>query len=810
MNETKIMLKIGNRLVISIILAGTLILLLFAGVLHNPISSLLKETGDYSNAVSSANLTGNFNYSPPDWNNDFLIGAMNDGMEWYYDTLRDKLGFNLWHFYGLGDGYDNGRFWVKGWSLHDSLDTPVGRYGNEVQGVLERINSYGMKTLMERPKIKRLAYAQRSDYQCEEEQDLTNHDYWFYTFQVHETGSDKPDSGAIVRFCNASGHGGSRDNPGFVCKRLRANNEQCNMSYGALQGDGYCSWIIKPRVRVDPAFVDNPANQNADICRIDVYNFNGSLIKSTVIKAKHFKDQNGVYKGEYKEEYSFGSSESNLTFPETSAMDFNPQKKFWAFTSRGNFLTDADTTCKADIQVYWYGSCDTWIDYVRVDNDVADRLFKGQYDEWIRTEAQNIGGFNSLPTQWKFYIEEFEFNNIPCMAYVSHKLSDYSNGRFTLMCDLNYTTYNAHLPFVNGYPQLSFEHVKRCLLDSIGSTELFAGSYALLGRDNFGLQAGEDSRIPNSLPKHDYSIREGRLAYDVVPGNYDDWLQRLFDTSWVPFHKGEFTYYMKNYDSLSKQKNIPFINLEQAHLWYTSGEKRREPTDEELEMMADLAITYGARGNLYFYYGAFNDPANNSYGYGLLSNEHPITPRFENAYGQPKWNKVKEIDAKLKKWGPFLMSFDNTNRHSYIYRLDYSGVNNSTIFSDIQTYPPNPNDYNNPGSNPENYPNRYIQAATFKAENDNTNKYFMLVNRRCSPFYARGIDPRFPNGENGGRRYMKVSFNASNLQNSSTWKITNLEDGTEVARFNTSGNPIVNLGWFMPGEGKLYKLEPTQ
>jgi hypothetical protein len=36
-----------------------------------------------------------------------------------------------------------------------------------------------------------------------------------------------------------------------------------------------------------------------------------------------------------------------------------------------------------------------------------------------------------------------------------------------------------------------------------------------------------------------------------------------------------------------------------------------------------------------------------------------------------------------------------------------------------------------------------------------------------------------------------------------------LENNTFVTRFNRNASPYVDLGWFMPGEGKLFKLEPV-
>jgi hypothetical protein len=756
---------------------------------------------------------------------EFLIGAMSNGWDDNYHRLADTLNFNVWHRYNNG-GYDNGSFWIKGWSEHDSLETPLNRYIGEIQQILGENQDYHMRTLMERPKTTRLAYGQRSDYQCEEEEHIANHDYWFYTFQDHGPGTDIPDSGAEVRFCrveNSTTQGSIWDNPGFVARRLKANNEQCNTNYGRWEGDNYYQWLIKPRIRIDSSFA--ATHPEAKVCKVIVINWNGDTIKQADIRARNFKfNLDSTYHGQYIEEYYFQSNLDTSRLMINSGNDFNPDNNFWAFSSRGNNTDPLQDICKADIQVYWYGNCDMWLDYVRVDNDVADGLFKGYYEgldpnhperQWLQWEAHDL--VNGYTTPLRFYIEEFEFNNIPCMAYVSKRLSYYSGGAYTLMCDLNYTTYNAHLPLVNNYPQLDFDHVKRCLLDSVGSTELFAGSYALLGRDTAGLQANEDSRIPISLRYHDFNIEAGRLAIPVEPADYDNWLQRHFDTNWVTFHEGEFSYYMKMYDYLSKQKDIPFINLSQAHLWYTSGEKRREPTNEELEMMTDLAITYGSRGNLYFWYGGFNDAANHRYGYGLLDNESPVTPRYENAYGQEKWNKVKLLDSKLKTWGQYLMSFNNADRHSYIYRLeserDQMYRDNSYIHA-LRTFKPGEEQLDcsqdNLGfQNPEGLvfdcpDSTYLQAATFKPGSFQAyTNYFMVVNRRCSP-----IKEGYPDGKRNVRILFYQDYSA--FEGYTNWEIIDLGNpDAEPIVFNKSVYALQDLGDYMPGEGRLYEIVPA-
>ncbi len=101
---------------------------------------------------------------------------------------------------------------------------------------------------------------------------------------------------------------------------------------------------------------------------------------------------------------------------------------------------------------------------------------------------------------------------------------------------------------------------------------------------------------------------------------------------------------------------------------------------------------------------------------------------------------------------------------------------------------------------------RYLQAATFENPNERNTNYFMLVNRRCSPF----INDNTTEDNNGGRRLVQIQFdpNASELANYNGWTITDIATNTQI-RFNKVGMPVVDLGFFLPGEGKLYKMSPT-
>jgi hypothetical protein len=90
-----------------------------------------------------------------------------------------------------------------------------------------------------------------------------------------------------------------------------------------------------------------------------------------------------------------------------------------------------------DIKVYWYGTCDLWVDQIRVENDIAGELLSGEYDSWIMEEAASgkylIADGSSGSGAVRLYridTGRTDANNLPGLKYIQEKLSMYSNGKF--------------------------------------------------------------------------------------------------------------------------------------------------------------------------------------------------------------------------------------------------------------------------------------------------------------------------------------------------------------------------------------------
>ena len=460
--------------------------------------------------------------SPPQqgntpFNSTYFIGALDFGSIGTTNQYHDSLYLNLWHEYSQ---YDTKL--QKGWTNRapaDSLTADFSDYGSQIQDILTANTNDGMKTLMYRVKTEYLAMGQRSDYQCEDVSDVNN-DYWFYTYGKHNSAVSTEyrdisgfGNGTWVRYSrniNSTNDGPWVHTAGYVVDSLIANREQINyFAYSSrYMTDQLYPWYIKPRIRIDSTEVYN--NPNKEVCKIIVTNFNGDTIKQALIKAKNFRKPNSTYSGNYIEEYYFTewNDTSSLIIVPISDPNHPGELAFNTNPLNPDHKIEWDESCKVDYKVWWYGNCDMWLDYVRVDNEIADRLFKGEHDDWINWEV-NLANYNNSAAE--FYVEEFQFNNVPCMSYVAKKIRQYSNEKFNLMCVLNYGEYSLHMPESWKYP-FDINYLVRNLVDTLQLREFCDFAYPLNGYQQGSPNNSTPVYIPNTLPDTEYSVPEGETV----------------------------------------------------------------------------------------------------------------------------------------------------------------------------------------------------------------------------------------------------------------------------------------------------------
>ncbi|MBK6878968.1 MAG: hypothetical protein IPG99_21655 [Ignavibacteria bacterium] len=376
--------------------------------------------------------------------------------------------------------------------------------------------------------------------------------------------------------------------------------EHINTYWGVTWlGDSHYDWYIMPRIRIDTAFANNPANQDVEVCRVVINNRDGDSL-TQVIKVKNFKEtEDSTYLGEYIEEYYSrpGNPISNLKIPAGYWFNNDPEVSF------------GDQNCRVDFKVFWYDKCDMWIDRIRVEDEPAHNLLtlkSSELEEYIRAEVQDIAmaeinSGNESP--YKFYIEEFEMNHLPCIGYLNKKIIEYSNGRMSLMVNYNHDLVKAFIPnsgrnyFRRNRLKVSYRFCR--------AQEIFTECYNFEGWRDDEHGGGRESMCQQHCTTG--RIIRSWMGFRLTkkqPADYDDWIQNHFD------NYGEtglnLRHILQFSDSVSRLGNVPFQFLHQAHLWMAKGHMLKEPTNEEMALTANLAISYGAKGLMYFAWGSSN------------------------------------------------------------------------------------------------------------------------------------------------------------------------------------------------------------
>ncbi|MBM4158786.1 MAG: T9SS type A sorting domain-containing protein [Ignavibacteria bacterium] len=745
--------------------------------------------------VGGKNETSNYNL--PD--SGYIIGYFHNGMLFDNYQYFDSLKFNTWHKYTAPSGW--------GWSSNDTIDNylqDTSIYKPIVLGRLGVNRGKEIRTIMDRPIIQYLCGGQRSDYQAEQITD-ENQPYWFHSYESsvnnHNLGIwDMDDSSQYgnrerVKYCKSNSEEPGK-NACYILEKLRANREQSNRYVNLWNSDSIYNWYIIPRVRIDSVFANRPENFNKPVFAVEAYDWEGDLVKKANIYVRNFKqDENTIYSGNYLDSFHF-------IYPQdTINLIIYPGNQFLA--PQGVDIFNWNNDSKVDFRIYWYDNCDMWIDYVRVENEPAHQYLTQRKKEWIskvNSEVYWAMYYYDINFPNYFYFDEFEINQIPAMKEVNRQIMQGSGNKLGLIASINYNLIRANIPNCWEY-LLTAEQMKTYLIDNAGFKILTMGAYPLEG---FRLdEPGYEGRIsyhPNTLLSEDYEPEKGILSYVTSKQHYDYWLQEHLDKEDADGMNLMFT--LKFIDMLNN--NIPIINFIQTHLWYARGHKLKEPSNEEIELLINLALSYNPDGIWLFGYDSGNRLSKeNDYWRGILDID--TTPRHQNVYLQDKFGKVQNLLLKYNKWSTYLKRFDTTSK-SYIYRKlnERNDLFNNSYINNMQTFLPIPGELQTPSQTPEHPDSTFFQATIYN-NSDTYRKYFMLLNRRCSPYI------KFEENENGGRRYVKIFFDSSSSSFSdfNNWKITDLYNDSTVGVFDKRNYSSVNLGWFMPGEGKLYKISPV-
>jgi tetratricopeptide (TPR) repeat protein len=709
-------------------------------------------------------------------------------------NFRDSLHFNSIHVYG----YD---------TTGGGFNSQIGWYSPYVSGLMDSVRNSGLRGFYGRNKIERLSYGQRLEYEAEGGNSG-------FSYQ-RRTASVISDSGrTVVHAClpNQANCPETDETPRYLCDSIYENLQHGDL-IDFTQLDT-ANWFIKPTMRIDSNIVDS--NPEDSVARIDVINYSGNIIKSVKIKARNFaKKINGnyIYSGKYVNDFDF-SEEPLGTNLQVEGRTYSSNGLNYGM--RSNPWYKWKDSCHVDFKVWWYGKVEVWFDKMIVDDEWGNNLFhpvlqtRLDYENRITEEAAE---FTDNIEDGSFFIDELTHSQIPCVKRVYELMKQANPAAKLNFAVTNYFNIRSHKD------------------NNIGHRELLKG----INSESFSADAHEfQDIIPNTLNSSllDPHIPSAWLRSKL---EYNSFLQNKFfgdksketgidpiEGHWaadVPSNWGSLVYQIElarqQRDSFSSTKK--FIMQPQIHgvlkienNYFVGG--IREPLNEEIEAQAMLSIAHGADGICWFvYYGTPTNFKSGTYKiYGLLNLDSPYVHRHSNHYGQDKWNAVGNMNMKIENWKPTLDNTDWINGWS----VHKDGANHEWI-SDIKSIYRNPSSpYSFSPSNEDTA--KYWEMGFFNPDFNNPDvsandksKYFVMVNRRCVPESYEGI---------GDIRQLKIKFDTTDLGGFTNWKIIDVNTNNSLT-FNkhnqgTSGyldlgGSTNSLGYFNPGEGKLYKIAPV-
>jgi hypothetical protein len=275
------------------------------------------------------------------------------------------------------------------------------KHSDDVHVADNFVNSIIEHKLTEKEQAERLEYLSTGStkiYECES--DFENIGTGLVIVDTSAFGK-----GAKVVYCKAG-----TDKPGYVVSGMIKGNmisDQKNKWSNASMHQ----WYIRPRMRIKQNLIYpilaglTDRNWETEICRLEVVNTEGKVVREVEYSGKDFFEKHledeciMYYSGNYRDRRSW--MELNDSVVVISGKLLNPKARINLSKSR------------LDFRIYWYGITDMWIDYIKVENETAVDLLKGNYDMWL----------NAMDNTALIYIKNMKYSSDrePCINYIIGK-----------------------------------------------------------------------------------------------------------------------------------------------------------------------------------------------------------------------------------------------------------------------------------------------------------------------------------------------------------------------------------------------------
>jgi hypothetical protein len=646
-----------------------------------------------------------------------------------------------------------------------------------------------------------------------------------FSYNNHWCGQDMTDNtsfgnGARVKYYDKNSLCNNQSPQGIILSGAKENGVQ---SFSGINNDPIyeCAfpgrdpasyffvdqWYIKPRMRINVSDTVGPPKR---VIKIIINAYDGNLLDSMTIFTNDFRINGSAYNGSYIENYQF----YNLSVKgDTSSTGINRGRpaNYQDFTQLPN--------CHVDYQVYWYGEVSFWLDYVKVMDQPAVNLMGTSFQSQnfrTRTKAkvQTLLNEDTGNRMKGFYTEEIEYSNLACLKMEQDSLQTWFPSAGNKVKIISLIDDYSYLRNLNErHPSDDYA----AYIQTIHPPAFMFTEYLFWYTDspvNNYSEAYLPSNVSFSFPSYCPSGIQAQISssYPSLKKSYSDYTTRLQTVV--------FDHYV---DSVKNYKTVCDANGTDFHLVsnvcaiaYSGSQNLREPMNSEISAQDCIALCYGAKGLMPYSWESYYIASANESPYWKDHSEYQMGmadfddtnhyydshKREHNYYGENKWLFVSTLYQKIQTWGSMLANSSDTQ--------GYSGARDGTAhnyISDIKSiYRDNTSPYSFSSLNDDAvkywemgffYPN-YL-GATDKS------KYFMMVNRRCVPEVSGG---------DGDIRQLKIKFDSASLASFRNWKLIDVYTGSSVIFANSTsyldiGSSSGTLGYFNPGEGKLFKLAPV-
>lgn len=590
----------------------------------------------------------------------------------------------------------------------------------------------------------------------------------------------------------------------WMAYNLYENREQVNRPGGGHLhsdtkdfGGAYTDyrWYVKPRMRIDSVFAKN--NPNLPVVALITKNFMGVTLDSVVITCRQFlvfTGGNFFYDGSYKELFDFPGSPTIYPLSVIAA-----DLADGATTDYRGFC-DNVAGSQVDYKIYWYGEVEVWIDYVKVEDEWAHFLLNDPLDnkpgnDWqfhtkIQEEVEEI---STLPGFGYFYIDEYEYNHLECIAAVESLVKQYNNNTGLINITCEECTIGGDWSGLKNPPSAAELYQKFTELN-INRDVITADPYPI--RSN--VKAAHNLTLPNTgtYPgTAGYTLASDAAAYTAsLHAELNSYIGRVSGASaWAKANGKIFSLAPQ----IFTQEKIETCTDPNTGIF-------REPSNEEIRVQSYISLAYGAKQLMYFTYTTppvqtSTNCGGNIYYWGMLNTANN-GKRVNNYFGQDKWAELTALNIKVKDIGEYIhedekLKFD-TARNVNSAGLPFEYVTDiKSIYRDNTS----PFDYNPVNEDAVKYWELGFFTPDATLGPYDKSRYILAVNKRCTPDFAH----------DGDERQLKVKFDGSQLAGFNNWKLTDAVTGSVLSTFDKNVTQYVFAGAYEPGEGRLLKLAPV-